>query len=195
MRTWVKVLILVLIVLVVGGALGYGLSYNIGRAIYDAEAVHNGPWTTNLIQGSTAQDIYTRYVISIWAVMALPRQETLYYGTYRTDSGEQLLTEYDYVIEGKNLDTRWWSITVYDDEGWLFPNELNRYSYNVDTVKFDTDGKYRIHLSRTPKEGNWLPLGNSTTFQLLLRCYNPGPIFYEKPGEVELPHVMKEAGK
>jgi hypothetical protein len=195
MKKWVKILISVLIVFFVGGGLGFGLTYRIGWAVYDANAVNNGPWRTNLLQGSTAQDIYLRYIISVWAVMALPRQETLYYGTYTTDKGEPLLTKYDYVLEGKNLDTRWWSITVYDNEGWLFPNKLNRYSYNMDTVKFDTDGKYRIFLSRAAKEGNWLPLGDTGRFQLLLRCYNPGSIFYEKPGEVELPHIMKEAGK
>jgi hypothetical protein len=195
MKTWLKVLISVLVVLIIGGGIGFGVTYSIGSIVYDANAIHNGPWGTNLLQGSTVQDPYTRYIIAVRAVMALPREETIYYGAVTSDKGEELLSQDDYAIAGKNIDTRWWSITVYDEGGWLIPNQFDRYSYNVNTVKFDADGTFTIHVSRTPKEGNWLPVGSSKKFQLLLRCYNPGPDFYKMPDKVELPHIMKEASK
>ncbi len=198
MKLWIKILISVLVVVIVGGALGYGLTYTVGKAVYESNAVHNRAWTTNLLQGSTVQDPYLRYVISVWAVMALPRQETIYFGTDRTDKGEELLCQYDYMMEGnKDIDTRWWSITVYDEGGWLIPNPGDLYSINSNTIKTDPDGKYRIYLSRTEKEGNWLPLGGSNKFQMNFRCYNPGVSIFNAPGKVELPGItrVKEAGK
>jgi len=198
MKQWAKILISVLLVIIVGGGLGFGLTHSIGWGVYNSNAVWFGPWRTNLLHGSTAQDPYLRYIIGVWAVMALPSQETIYFGAHMDDTLQLLDCKYDYVLEGnKNIDTRWWSITVYDEGGWLIPNPDDLYSINLNTVKADADGKYRVYLSRTKKEGNWLPLGESNQFQMLFRCYNPGVSIYKTPDRAELPKItrVKEAGK
>jgi hypothetical protein len=191
-------LISMLVVVIVGGGLGFGLTFTIGKEVYRSNAVWNGPWATNLLQGSTAQDPYLRYVIGVWAVMALPREETIYFGAHLDNSRELLDCKYDYVLEGnKNIDTRWWSITVYDEDGWLIANPDDLYSINLNTVKADADGRYRVYLSRNRKEGNWLPLGESNHFQMIFRCYNPGVSIYSTPDKAELPKItrIREAGK
>ena len=39
-----------------------------------------------------------------------------------------------------------WSITVYDADGFLAPNDLNRNSYNNTSARPNTDGSYTIHF-------------------------------------------------
>ncbi len=51
---------------------------------------------------------------------------------------------------------------------------------------------WEIHLSRSPKEGNWLPIGEEESFSLLLRLYRPDNVFYDDPGGAELPSIVRE---
>lgn len=195
MKRPLKYLLAAVIALVVGGAIGYFAPLNLPELIVRSASVKNGPWFTNLTTGSTEANIYTRAWIAKHALLALAKSETLYYKAYSDDGGEPLIGACDYRIEGKALDTRWWSITAYGADDFLIPNEQKRYAYGETEIKYDTDGRYRIYLSRTPKEGNWLPTGNEERFSLTLRLYNPGQTIYENPSTAELPHIIKEGCK
>lgn len=73
-----------------------------------------------------------------------------------------------------------WSVTAYDDQGFMVPNAMNRYSVGDRTkdIVRDHDGGITIQLSKIkPKKGltiNWLPIGNGK-FYLMLRLYIPKP--------------------
>ena len=195
MKKPLKYLVAAVIVLVVGGGIGYSSAVWARDFVYETGALKNGPWQTNLAIGSEEAGIYTRAAIAKHGLLALTKTETLYYGAAIDDDGEPLLTACDYRIEGKDLDARWWSITAYGKDDFLIPNDQNRYAYGGNEVTYDADGCYRIYLSATPKEGCWLPTGKQDKFDLTLRVYNPGPDFYNNPGTVELPRIIKEEGK
>jgi hypothetical protein len=195
MKKPLKYLLAAVVALIVGGAIGYFSPLRLPELIARSASVKNGPWFTNLTTGSTEANIYTRAWIAKHALLALTKSETLYYRAYSDDEGEPLIGTCDYRIEGKALDTRWWSITAYGADDFLILNEENRYSYSGSEVAHDADGRYRIYLSRTSKEGNWLPTGNEERFSLTLRLYNPGQTFYQNPATVELPHIIKEGCK
>ena len=72
-----------------------------------------------------------------------------------------------------------WSITMYDDQGYFVPNRINRYAlHNWDALIYNADGSLDIYLLAqspgTDKEANWLqaPPG---PFNLTLRLYWPQP--------------------
>jgi hypothetical protein len=44
-----------------------------------------------------------------------------------------------------------WSITVYDADGFLAPNDLNRNSFNNTSATPNDDGSYTIHFGGDPK--------------------------------------------
>lgn len=195
MKKPLKYLVAAVIVLVLGGAIGYGSAVWARDFVFETGALKNGPWYTNLTIGSEEAGIYTRAAIAKHGLLALAKSETLYYSAYTDDDGQPLLTSCDYRIEGRDLDARWWSITAYGEDDFLIPNDQNRYAYGGNEVTYDADGRYTIYLSATPKEGCWLPTGNQDKFSLTLRVYNPGPDFCNNPGTVELPHIIKEEGK
>lgn len=85
-----------------------------------------------------------------------------------------------------------WSITMYDSEGFFIDNPINRYNIGDRTVglKNNTDGSLDIYISsRNPgpeKESNWLPAPDGP-FTLLLRMYIPDEIVLT--GEYQYPPV------
>ena len=154
--------------------------------------VLNGAWRTNLAIGSSQAGMYVRALVSQTGLFALNQSETIYFLADTDDHGEPLHSDCDYLIEGKDIQTRWWSITAYGEDHFLIANEKNRYAFNGRDVARDADGKYRISMSSTPKSGNWLPTGSQKQLHLALRLYNPQPIVYENPAGIELPHITKE---
>ena len=154
--------------------------------------VKNGAWTTNFNVGSSDAGMYLRAVIARIGLFALNKTETIYYKADCDDEGQRLCSSCDYRIEGKEIDTRWWSITLYGEDHFLIANEHNRYAYNMKNLAREPDGTYKIFISMSEKKGNWLPSGKEDQLlSLTLRCYNPKPMLYEQPENIELPRIIK----
>jgi hypothetical protein len=71
-----------------------------------------------------------------------------------------------------------WSVTLYDSQGRLVPNPINRYeiSPHVGNLTFNPDGSLDIYIQNASpggnKESNWLP-APSGAFEFVLRQYWP----------------------
>lgn len=70
-----------------------------------------------------------------------------------------------------------WSVTLYDKDGFQAPNPLNRFALgDRDKLTFNADGSLNIHIqNETPgadKETNWLPAPKGE-FNLAMRLYSP----------------------
>ena len=65
-----------------------------------------------------------------------------------------------------------WSVTVYNKEGFFTPNDLNAYSFNSITAKPNDDGSITIHFGGDPKAANYLPITDGWNY--IVRCYMPG---------------------
>ncbi|MGR5325972.1 DUF1214 domain-containing protein [Vibrio sp. DNB22_17_1] len=66
-----------------------------------------------------------------------------------------------------------WSVTLYDDKGWIPVNEYNAYSFNNVTAKKEKDGSITIHFGGDPKADNFLPIVPGWNY--IVRMYQPGP--------------------
>lgn len=65
-----------------------------------------------------------------------------------------------------------WSVTVYNKEGFFTPNKLNAYSFNSVTAKPNKDGSVTIHFGGDSSEANYLPIEEGWNY--IIRCYLPG---------------------
>ena len=97
--------------------------------------------------------------IAGWA--GLPKSEAYYYvGSVDDTSGKP----YTVTVKDVPVDD-FWSITVYNADGFLEPNDKNAYSYNNVTAKKNDDGSYtvnfggcddgRVNCLPIPKEWNY----------------------------------------
>ena len=71
-----------------------------------------------------------------------------------------------------------WSITMYDSEGFQSANPINRYAIgDRDELKYNADGSLDIYLQHdspgADKESNWLPSPNKGTLGVTMRLYEP----------------------
>ncbi|MGB5660728.1 MAG: DUF1214 domain-containing protein [Thermoanaerobaculia bacterium] len=66
-----------------------------------------------------------------------------------------------------------WSVTLYDNEGWMPVNKYDAYSFNNVTAKKDKDGSVTIHFGGDPEADNFLPIVPGWNY--IVRMYKPGP--------------------
>jgi hypothetical protein len=160
------------------------------RAPSSSQRVTVGPWQTSLVTGSVDADIYTRARIAIGGLFALNRAEAIYFGAAQDDDHQPLRARCSYLVEGRPVAARWWSVTAYADDHFLIPNAANRFSYNMGNLKFDPDGTFKVVAAPTEQPGHWLPTGaGNGGFNLLFRLYNPAPEIAADPGTVRLPSI------
>ncbi|MGZ5823955.1 MAG: DUF1214 domain-containing protein [Hyphomicrobium sp.] len=163
------------------GTFAVALMLGIGSAWYMIEqgspltTTKVGPWASWNALANPAADPYTRAHLARSGRLPLTSTVARYF-VARTDSaGHGLTSACEYLIMGSPINSRWWSIALYDDYGSLIENPSERYSFNSDEMLRHADGTYRVHLARTARPENWLPTGDGTDRNLvvMLRIYSP----------------------
>jgi hypothetical protein len=130
-----------------------------------------GTWGTNYLKRATAA--------LIGLGVNLP-EDAVYPLSYLDDEGHPYDGSNRYVLhfDADQLPPAkaFWSLTMYDDEGFQVPNPLDRFAIgDRDALRFGGDGSLDIQIAATePAEGsaNWLP-APSGSFNLCLRLYYP----------------------
>ena len=146
---------------------------------YKGEA-QTDAWIFNLERMGTWGVDYARR--AYWAMWGLGANlvEDAVYGVSQLDvnlaqmSGDAV---YRIHFEAKELPPThaFWSITTYDNEGYLEKNEVGRYSLGSNhDLSYNSDGSLDIYLSSVRPKGvvNWTPTPKEE-FKVLLRIYWP----------------------
>ena len=83
----------------------------------------------------------------------LPLTSTVarYFVARTDDNGRALAADCTYLITGRPLNARWWSVALYDEYGGLIANSSGRYSFNSEELLRHADGSYRINLARNAR--------------------------------------------
>ena len=64
-----------------------------------------------------------------------------------------------------------WSVTIYNQERYMVPNEYNSYAFNSLTAKKNKDGTTTLHLGGDPKADNYLYIPEGWLY--IVRFYQP----------------------
>jgi len=182
-----------LVFILVGLGLGY---YSADRAVTDGLSFiteRNGPWTIWPGVASPSADPYTRAHFATAGKLGLKQFEALVYRA-ETDSGDRPLdASCIYQVTGLPLESRWWNLAVYTPGHELMPNPADRHSFNSENLIREPDGSFRIVLARESRPGNWIPLGDSQSLELVLTLFAPPEAYREAPESVALPRIEREA--
>lgn len=181
------------ITLVGGLAIGLGAAWALTSRGLTNGAIVNGAWSTSLGFGTKATDPVTRAMVARSGLLALPAKETVYWSAKADAVGAPLDGNCRYRLSGKPLDARWWSVTIYDEAGYLVANDAKIWSVNGANVALDTKGEWGVTIApQKPAAGAWLPGTRGQPFHLTLRMYNPGPGFRADPAGAALPQIVRE---
>jgi hypothetical protein len=169
-----------LIALVLGGALGVGsaaymLKHGAGLGAVDAQG-----WRTSISTGSAAADPYTRAVVAARGLLALTRDEAVYYTRNTDESGAPLREACVYRIGGASLPARWWSVTAYATDDFLPQNDDDALSFGS---AYAGDGGWSVTLSvERPTEGAWISTRSAGDgLSVMLRLYQPEAVLMAAP--------------
>jgi hypothetical protein len=137
-------------------------------------------WSIDLTAGNYGTDYLKRAAIARFGPGANIAADAVYPGTTIDAAGNPLVGTTSYTIHfapGQTPPVRgFWSLTVYDQSGFLVANPIDRYSPGSETgLTANPDGSIDILLQNSaPSSGqsNWLPTP-ADGFNLTLRCYWP----------------------
>ena len=157
---------------------------NAARVDVLRQALGNGGWLTlNPRVGAYGTDYLLRAQLAILGIGANTPAESVY-PTALADSTGTLLTgasSYRIVFQRGQLPPArgFWSITMYDSDGFLVPNAAHRYSLGPThpPLVHRGDGSIVIAIQRArpaEKDLNWLP-APAGGFRLSMRLYWPKP--------------------
>ena len=153
-------------------------------------SVQVGPWRVNLHAGSVDADMYTRASVAVNGLLALGRDETMYFIAAYDDGGQALRSNCNYRIQGSAPAARWWSITAYADDMFLFDAPNAHYSLNGDIAKLSSEGVFSFTTGPQEHRGSyWLPTPGKRGMLLTLRLYNPDPALQAAPQSLVPPKI------
>lgn len=141
----------------------------------------DGGWTATSEGGSYGVNYLLRAGVAAWGLgMNLP--EDAIYPSVGTDAGgEPLHGDHRYQLRfgpGRLPPAdAFWSVTAYDDDGFLIANDIERYAVSDrGGIDLAPDGSYEIVIQADDPGGSahdrWLPVARAP-FNLMLRLYSP----------------------
>jgi hypothetical protein len=177
------------------GAVAVGLGsawWVLKKASWLNPSVEVGAWRANMHAGSQDAGLYTRATIAVNALLALGRDETMYFVATRDDAGHPLRAQCNYRITGVPPQARWWSITAYAQDLFLFDAPNGHYSLNGTTAVLDASGRFSLSTGPVEQTGTyWLPTPGTGALILTLRLYNPAPSLQAAPQSLVAPAVQQ----
>lgn len=156
-----------------------GVALGIGGALWQVRAgawgssVRIGAWTTGTDYGTAEASSYTRAVVALRGLLALPAREARYYNAAVDDDGRPLDGRCRYRVTGGEGGGAWWSLTLYDRDGYLVANRPETYSVGSAAIAPAERGAWEVAIAPVPQPGRWLPTGGIERFELTLRVYLP----------------------
>jgi hypothetical protein len=142
--------------------------------------IQQNGWTINLDRGSYGTDYLARAAATRFGFGTIIAADAIYPSTRMDTSGNALDGTKSYAIHFAPGQTPpahgFWSLTVYDQNGFLVANSINRYTVGSETgLVSNGDGSIDILLQSTAPGmlgSNWLPVP-AGPFNLTLRLYWP----------------------
>ena len=179
-----------LFALAVAAFVGLGMTYfALSRgAAFGALPIES--WTAWPKTGTADADPYARASIARTGRLPIALGDGVSFNVHADDNGKLLDGRCDIVLSGITPAARFWTLTLYNNDGDLIANSINRYGFTSEEIVRHADGNFEIVVAPRANPGNWLPTGGIERYHLALRLYDTAVGVSTKAGrEVPMPAV------
>jgi hypothetical protein len=186
----VRLLLGSLFALAVAAIVGLGATYLALTRGAAFSALSIGSWTARPKTGTTDADPYARATIARTGQLPIALGDGLSFTAHADDNGKLLDGRCDVVLSGVTPAARFWTLTLYNVDGELVANSVNRYGFTSQEIVRRADGSFEIAVAPRANPGNWLPTGGVERYALVLRFYDTAVGVSTKAGrEVPMPAI------
>lgn len=154
-------------------------------------AISAGTWTAWPATGSVDADPYSMAMLARTGEVPLGAGEGLAFTAETDHGGEALTSNCVYRVTGDTPAARLWTLTAYDGDGRLMSNPARRTSFHSREIIRRSDGSFTISVSAEVAPGNWLPIGVTEAFRLVLRLYDTPLTTGNQIGDLVMPSVER----
>jgi hypothetical protein len=168
----VRLIFISLIALAIATAVGLGLTWTTSTQGLSFGAVTIGPWTAWPRTGTAEIDPYARAAVARSGELPIGSGDGVAFVARSDDKGRPLDGRCDVSIAGITPPARFWTLTLYDMQGNLVSNSLQRYGFTSQEIVRSADGAFEIRIAARSRAGNWLPTGGLDRYQLMMRFYD-----------------------
>jgi hypothetical protein len=131
-----------------------------------------GAWTAWPKSGSVDIDPYARAIIARSGELPTGVGDGVAFYAHTDDAGDNFDGRCTFTISGLTPAARYWTLTLYDPEGRLVANTIDRHGFTSEEIVRDADGRFAITAAALARPGNWLPTGGIEKFVLVWRLYD-----------------------
>ncbi|MDQ8728566.1 DUF1214 domain-containing protein [Bradyrhizobium sp. LHD-71] len=167
-----RLIFISLIALVIATAVGLGMTWITSTQGLSFGAVRIGPWTAWPRTGTSDIDPYARAAVARSGELPIGSGDGVAFIARSDDKGRPLDGRCDVAISGITPAARFWTLTLYDPQGHLVSNSLQRYGFTSQEIVRGADGAFEIHIAPRSRAGNWLPTGGLDRYLLVMRLYD-----------------------
>jgi hypothetical protein len=131
-----------------------------------------GAWTAWPKVGTPGIDPYARAMIARSGELPIGSGDGVAFYARADDARRPLDGRCDVSLNGITPQARYWTVTLYDVEGQLVANSVQRQGFTSQEIVRRSDGTFEILVGPRARPGNWLPTGGVERYVLALRLYD-----------------------
>lgn len=158
--------------LILAAAIGLGATWlTLTRGVAFG-ALTIGAWTAWPKSGSVDIDPYARATIARTGELPVGVGDGVAFYAHTDDAGDALDGRCTFAISGMTPAARYWTLTLYDAQGRLVANTIDRHGFTSAEILREAGGRFAINIGPRARPGNWLPSGGIEQFVLVWRLYD-----------------------
>src|SRR5438105_11097448 len=156
----------------VAAAFGLGLTWLTLSKGVAFGGVNIGAWTAYPKIGTTEIDPYARATLARTGLLPVGSGDGIAFFARADDHGRPFDGRCDVTVHGTTPPARFWTLTLYDPDGRLVANSVNRYGFTSQEIVRRSDGSFDIVIAPRARAGNWLPTAGVERYILIMRFYD-----------------------
>jgi hypothetical protein len=153
-----------------------------------------GAWTAWPKNGTPGIDPYARAMVARSGELPVGSGDGITFYARADDTTRAFDGRCDAVLSGTTPQARFWTLTLYDPEGKLVANSVQRHGFTSQEIIRSAQGTFEITIGPRARPGNWLPTGGIERYVLALRLYDtPVGLATRSGRDTPMPSISQKA--